>query len=37
MGKEKIENDQNTTIVSLDEEVLVLSIGEDKCCHVIDP
>jgi hypothetical protein len=29
-------DDHNTTAVSLDEDVVVLSIEEDECCHVAD-
>uniref|UniRef100_A0A2N9FPQ8 Reverse transcriptase Ty1/copia-type domain-containing protein n=1 Tax=Fagus sylvatica TaxID=28930 RepID=A0A2N9FPQ8_FAGSY len=34
---QKKADDHNTTAVSLDEDVVVLSIGEDECCHVADP
>ena len=30
-------DDHNTATVSLDEDVVVLSIGKDECCHVVDP
>ena len=29
-------DDHNTATVSLDEDVVVLSIGKDECCHVVD-
>jgi transposase InsO family protein len=34
---QKKADDHNTTAVSSDEDVVVLSIGEDECCHVADP
>uniref|UniRef100_A0A2N9EH16 Integrase catalytic domain-containing protein n=1 Tax=Fagus sylvatica TaxID=28930 RepID=A0A2N9EH16_FAGSY len=34
---QKKADDHNTTAVSSDEDVVVLSIGEDECCHVTDP
>ena len=34
---QKNADDHNTTIVSSDEDVVVLFIGEDECCHVVDP
>jgi hypothetical protein len=30
-------DDHNTTTVSSDEDVVVLSIGGDECCYVVDP
>jgi hypothetical protein len=30
-------DDHNTIVVSSDEDVVVLSIGEDECFHVTDP
>ena len=30
-------DDYNTIAISSDEDVVVLSIGEDECCHVADP
>uniref|UniRef100_A0A2N9GZE0 Integrase catalytic domain-containing protein n=1 Tax=Fagus sylvatica TaxID=28930 RepID=A0A2N9GZE0_FAGSY len=35
-NKKKVD-DHNTATVSLDEDVVVLSIGKDECCHVVDP
>ena len=34
---QKKADDHNTITVSSDEDVVVLSIGEDECCHVTDP
>uniref|UniRef100_A0A2N9HLM6 Integrase catalytic domain-containing protein n=1 Tax=Fagus sylvatica TaxID=28930 RepID=A0A2N9HLM6_FAGSY len=34
---QKKADDHNTTAVSSDENVVVLSIGEDECCHVANP
>uniref|UniRef100_A0A2N9FFW3 Integrase catalytic domain-containing protein n=1 Tax=Fagus sylvatica TaxID=28930 RepID=A0A2N9FFW3_FAGSY len=34
---QKKADDHNTTTILSDEDVVVLSIGEDECCHVADP
>ena len=37
VSNQKKVDDHNTIIVLSDEDVMVLSIGEDECCHDMDP